>query len=267
MQLTGFNQTDSLKLVMKSLAFTFFVTLLAAKVVANPIDTHGEKKAGSCTETISAIYKVSTENQIKDKSQLQTDLHTLQIWRNQNQIAYYFPASKVTELWEQTRNGRLHLMRYFNEHQRGIEYQPNEIKGGQDWSMKRQFISDKLLSEMTLEKTQGHGCLTVQSLSLDKNQQQYKLEWYGELKLVKSFTISNKDSVVRWELQEMQQEENKITDYFLTLASYETTDYTDIGDNESDPFLRKMINLGFVEHGHAGFYDSEGHSMSEGHQH
>ena len=45
------------------------------------------------------------------------------------------------------------------------------------------------------------------------------------------------------------------------LNSYGTTDYTNIGDNESDPFLISMINLGFIEDHAHGFYDSKGNIM------
>ncbi len=47
------------------------------------------------------------------------------------------------------------------------------------------------------------------------------------------------------------------------------TDGADIGDNEFDPFLLKMINQVHIEHSAAGFYDSKRMSLdtSHGHQH
>ncbi len=45
------------------------------------------------------------------------------------------------------------------------------------------------------------------------------------------------------------------------------TDCADIGDNESDPFLLKMINQVDIEHGSAGFYDSKRMSLDASHSH
>ncbi|MBX2880378.1 MAG: hypothetical protein KTR32_10625 [Granulosicoccus sp.] len=41
-----------------------------------------------------------------------------------------------------------------------------------------------------------------------------------------------------------------------------TMDFADIGDNESDPFLKTMITFGFISHGASGFYDSSGQQIS-----
>ena len=54
---------------------------------------------------------------------------------------------------------------------------------------------------------------------------------------------------------------------FALWQQYELTDYADIGDNESDPFLAKMINLGFIQDTHPGFYNSQGQAIGGRHQH
>jgi hypothetical protein len=48
----------------------------------------------------------------------------------------------------------------------------------------------------------------------------------------------------------------------------------DIGDNEADPFLIKMINLGYIDHAPQAVYDANGnniaqpaHSHEHGHSH
>jgi len=59
----------------------------------------------------------------------------------------------------------------------------------------------------------------------------------------------------------------QIQQQFALWDAYQTTDYADIGDNEGDPFLAKMINLGFIEHGASGFYDANGKALGGGHSH
>ena len=46
-----------------------------------------------------------------------------------------------------------------------------------------------------------------------------------------------------------------------------STDFADVGDNEAGPFLRKMIALGFVEHGASGFYQANGETLQGGAHH
>jgi hypothetical protein len=54
---------------------------------------------------------------------------------------------------------------------------------------------------------------------------------------------------------------------FALRDDYRTIDYADIGDSEDDPFVRKMIRMGFVSHGASGFYDEHGHALDGGHNH
>ncbi|MFT6897794.1 MAG: hypothetical protein ACJA13_002205 [Paraglaciecola sp.] len=44
-------------------------------------------------------------------------------------------------------------------------------------------------------------------------------------------------------------------------------DVSDIGDDHSDPFLIKMVTLGFIEHGASGFYDDKGNALEGAHHH
>jgi hypothetical protein len=75
------------------------------------------------------------------------------------------------------------------------------------------------------------------------------------------------DKAVNWQLAEVTYDNKMIQQQLDTFSAYQSTDFADIGDNESDPFFRKMINLGFIEHSASGFYDSEGNSLSSAHQH
>ena len=38
------------------------------------------------------------------------------------------------------------------------------------------------------------------------------------------------------------------------LPAYQTTDFADIGDDHTDPFLTDMVHQGFIEHGSDGVY-------------
>jgi hypothetical protein len=191
---------------------------------------------------------------------------SLSLWRNKQQVVISNPALNITELWEQTANQRVRLTRYFDEHQRGIEYQPDEI-GKRDWSQTRQLISDDVFKTMTLQGTTGKSCDRYQTYTQKKDDSTIVLEWLPTQQLIKKLTIKTPKRNVSFQLTNLVDDKAAIEEKFHTLSDLQTTDYTDIGDNESDPFLSKMINLGFVEHGASGFYDSEGHAMGGHHSH
>lgn len=70
-----------------------------------------------------------------------------------------------------------------------------------------------------------------------------------------------------WLLTGHESQARPITQQFARLNGGDTTDYADVGDSESDPFLEKRINLGFIEHGAIGFCDADVHVLEGSHQH
>jgi hypothetical protein len=91
------------------------------------------------------------------------------------------------------------------------------------------------------------------------------ITWFSELRLVSSFIIKEKDSpriLESWSLKSLTLSNKQITPFFKSRYAYYATDYADIGDDHTDPFLTKMMNLGFIEHGASGFYDTQGNPMS-----
>ena len=87
------------------------------------------------------------------------------------------------------------------------------------------------------------------------------------LALVVSLNIMQAKQKVHWQLEKIEHKENIITQAFRQRANYQTTDFADIGDNEADPFLIKMINLGFIEHGSSGMYNPQGENIDIDHNH
>ncbi len=80
-------------------------------------------------------------------------------------------------------------------------------------------------------------------------------------------TITQGDKKSHWKLQKIERNQDVINQFFAQRANYQSTDFADIGDNESDPFLIKMINLGFIDHSASGIYNANGESMAIQHNH
>ena len=189
------------------------------------------------------------------------------LWRNgADMVAHEYESDHMTLVWNQVKNGYVRPIRYFDAHQRAIEYQPHDLnkgKGEKEWSSKYQLIPDAYKATLEKVKDVGEGCEKVEHYA-GKNIQ---LEWYPELKLVKRYVIQKNKSVEEWTLVATEKDMEKVNNEFVSREKYLSTDYADIGDNESDPFLMQMINLGFVEHGASGFYDSEGNQLESRHEH
>jgi len=239
-------------LVLSSFLFIFSHTALAVCKVNDFV--------------IGAEYKITTTKKNDNRS----NTRHLILWRNGRQAAHQLSETGITEVWEQTNNGLLRLVRYFDNHQHGIEYQPNEInngKGDKSWDMKSQLITNKLIKLMQKKSVKGKGCKKTAYYTLKSNNKIINLNWLTQQRLVKSYSETSDSSKIKWELVRITTDKKQINDIFSARSNYQTTDYADIGDNESDPFLMKMINLGFVEHGASGFYDAKGNTLKAHHQH
>ncbi len=215
--------------------------------------------------TVQAVYSETRQQANGHSDSRQVTLH-----RNPQQSAISYSNTGITELWEQSADKRLRLVKYFDDEKRGIEYEAYEIKLSrlEDWSSKRQLIADALIAEMVLQSSTGTGCDRVETYTLTTPDTRLQLSWYPEKKLMKKYQIDKGAARFVWELQESHRNNTVINNYFNAISHYQTVDYTDVGDNESDPFLMKMINLGFVEHGASGFYDAQGNALSgHGHRH
>ncbi|MFY8327920.1 hypothetical protein [Pseudoalteromonas sp. ZZD1] len=220
--------------------------------------------AAQCTidsQYMQASYKVSQQHEVD------TAVHTQQftLWRTPTQAAQQ--DEQLVEVWQQLSNQQLRPIRYFVQAKRGIEYQPSEVKAKQNFSSKQQLVSDELLAKMTLQSEHGEGCDKVQKYQLKQPHSTIELTWAVNKKLLESMQVTNSKSSQTITLQSVSFNKQTVQQQFAVWDNYQTTDYADIGDNENDPFLAKMINLGFIEHSATGFYDTNGKALEGGHNH
>ena len=210
---------------------------------------------------LKADYKITNSHKAQQNSE------SLTLWRNNQQVAHQ--SEVITELWQHLANKQIRPIRYFNAQQRGIEYQPSEVRGVQSWSAKSQLVDNHLIEKMTLVNTQNTGCDEVKNYELTEGDNQFKLALFTQSNLVKTFSVTNKKAQTNTVLSLNNVSSNKaeITEQFAKWDRFQTTDYADIGDNENDPFLAKMINLGFIEHSATGFYNQQGEAIEGGHHH
>ncbi|MCL1142166.1 hypothetical protein [Shewanella gaetbuli] len=223
-------------------------------------------------DILNASYQLTSSSNQTAKTVHQSQIN---LWRQGNTVAHQYPQTDITESWYLLANQQIKPSRYFDGYQRAIEYQPGEVVHGKtekDWSYRYQLVSNKLIEQLTLVNESGQGCKRTQRFSKNSPNGLVTLTWLPELKLISQFSWQQgkgKQQVTEdWKLIEVGHNPATIKAFFNNLSQYKTTDYADIGDDHSDPFLTQMVTLGFVEHGASGFYDVQGHALeANGHQH
>ncbi|MFT6088105.1 MAG: hypothetical protein ACJA11_003378 [Glaciecola sp.] len=212
-----------------------------------------------------AVYEIAKSANSSDR--LEQKLQVTLI-RNGNEVAHQYPQTGITESWQLNQAKQIKSTRFFDLHERAIEYQPGEKVHGKtesDWSYRNQLISDSLLKKFTTTNVINEGCNRIETKQLNDGRLSMDITWFSELRLVSSFIIKEKDSpriLESWSLKSLTLSNKQITPFFKSRYAYYATDYADIGDDHTDPFLTKMMNLGFIEHGASGFYDTQGNPMS-----
>lgn len=200
---------------------------------------------------------------------------TIQLFRTDKQVMYVNDRVKISDLWSQTPNGLLKVSRYYDREQFGIDYEPLEInagKGASSWADKRTLFSDasKKTMKKTSENTLSNGTFSgqkVEKYTKQSNGVTSNIDWMPELNAVLTFTKKGRFKKMQWSLKNIITDQAKIQQAITQRENYDSMDFADIGDNESHPFVRKMISLGFVGHS-TGFYDTAGNQIkSKFHRH
>ncbi len=223
----------------------------------------------ACTES-PELMGVRYQQTVVDLKKKTTKIRHMELWRDGNRVLYVYPDQGLAEQWERSGHGRLHLTTWFDKDKQGIEYMPEDLgkrAGPKHWAEKWQIIADPAVQAISIEATRGEGCSLTQVRVMSSPKRQVSLDWNVALKLPMRYSVKTQDRHEIWQLEEVVTAADRVKLVFNQRAAYKTTDYIDIGDNESDPFLRKLIHLGFVSHGASGFYDAEGHELKSGHSH
>lgn len=214
--------------------------------------------AEECSQAFEADYEVVQAGKTQH----------IKLWRNQAAVAYQNGESKVTDFWTSAPKQRLKLVRLFDEHQKGIEYEAKTYGNKITWNNLFHKISPRQLANMTLQSSSGQGCNLTETYSKTEHGKTVEVKWLPQYQIAKSIKVETKQNTLSWRLTKLEPNVAKVNQQFAHWDKYYLTDYVDIGDNESDPFLAKMINMGFVQGGASGFYDAQGNQLGgHGHHH
>lgn len=273
-RMTDYQAKSSLakKSIGKATIFTSLISLCATSLTA------ANATELSCNDIdanhLSATYKVHHASGQQS---------TMTLLRNQDQVIYQ--RSPVSfELW----NKQGEYVRYFPKQQRSISYRKGDLRSLNmhfDFEQLNQLVSTSLISKLNKSEQANPPfaadrenqiaapeCLNANRYHGALQLSQVQLIWAEKVTLPVTMDVT----------MGMQQNNQKVSyqlvslnalssdDFTSLISGYRDMDFADVGDNESDPFIAKMIHQGFIQHGSSGFYDSQGNPLSggdSGHQH
>lgn len=191
----------------------------------------------------------------------------LQLLRSQAQTAYYNPANGVAEWWDFRQAKHPNFTRVFSQQQRRIDYYTGDLRTLNihvAQSEIESFATSALRQQLT---PKGDGpCAASQRFEGDYQGRHYQLVWSQRLQLPLTLTITDQHRSQQWQAK-AQLSGQQVAQQLQQWQQFSDTDYADIGDNETDPFLAQMINQGFVEHSEHAVYNSQGQPVQGGHHH
>lgn len=209
------------------------------KAISPSLSANDKINPQSCDiNPVKATYSVTQYQQDKVVGS-----YPLVIYRNHDHIIYDYPQGKVADMWYLEPNDQLSLSRYFAQEKRAIDYDSSDLKNignSERWDKLYQLID--ISHNQPLSHT-DQGCMSVDEYKDDHK----TVHFLTTYKLPKSITFSHNDSKRVYTLDDIQTSD-EITAKIQQFNDYEAMDYADIGDNEADPFINKMITMGFIEH-------------------
>ena len=252
---------------LSSISFVYRFISVVLLMILVPVTVQAEASCDGSPDVLGARFEQTVFN---DKTGT-TSARNMELWRDGDRVMFVYPDRDIAEQWEHNSNGALHLTTWFDKDRHGIEYMPDDIGSQSDpkrWQEKWQLLPGSLLQKLQVIGESGHDCKVTRKLMQNGPDRTVKLEWLVSMQLPEKYSVRTKKGIESWTLKELITDQKKIRQTFDQRSHYKITDYVDIGDNENDPFLRKMIHLGFVSHHASGFYDSDGHALEgSGHAH
>lgn len=223
-----------------------------------PVFMGKEMKLWMCL-LLGALTSVASADCIKGEGDVvhaRYDIHagsqrySVDFYRGADQVAWR--RGEVISVWTH-RDQAASLLRVFPQYQRTIWYPAGDLRalgkeaqwrGVMGWPdpQSRDYRMVGGSSSMV------QGCPAQEYQGSDGG----KVLWLDEVQLPARMA----DAGAVWQLVSLQRVAR--ADTFGLWSQWQSTDFADVGDNESDPFLRRMISLGFVEHGASGFYHADG---------
>ncbi|ABI40434.1 hypothetical protein Shewmr4_3368 [Shewanella sp. MR-4] len=237
---------------MNKLLLVTLVSTLASPVMAlaTPVSAASANQANAQCATLEANHLKAQYQVTNAKGQswqmtllrdgqdfiIQRDNTTFEQWAPNGEYVRYFPVEKRSVTY---RKGDLRALNI--QHDRDQLYH---------------VVSPALPANLAKTEQKQLPCFAAQGFAGKVNGMDSQLDWIASIELPQQFNLGD---VLSYQLLNVEPYSHEA--FAALTQNYQDIDFADVGDSESDPFIAKMINQGFIEHGSSGFYNSEGHAI------
>jgi len=235
----------------------------------------GANATETCSANPHSLHASYNATRIAKSEGVQRDIN-VELWRQGDVVMHSYPNG-TGDIWHKLTKDQMRMDKYFDQAKRLIEYEAVDLTTlgkSKTWDSVNYLINKQFLTQLTEGEAAGEGCDRVVSYTGSVNGTDFSIQWNPELDLLVSMKANNAHLEESWTLNQLDTHENDVKAAIDQRFNYMTTDFADIGDNESDPFLIKMINLGYIDHAPEAVYDANGnniaqptHSQEHGHTH
>lgn len=227
---------------------------------------HTTTYAGQCSPTQLGAYYNATKTKAGKQEKI-----NLQLWRK-DQLAMHAYPNGTGEIWHQLPNQQMRLDKFFDQDKRLVEYESADLTTlgkTKTWYSVSLLFNPALLEKLSKVQEEGSDCELTETYQGEVGQHTFNIKWQPARKLLVTLKAQSKakDFTESWHMEKLVTDPNKVTKAFDTRLNYRSTDFADIGDNEADPFFRKMINLGYIDHAPEAVYDAQGNNIAHPHHH
>ncbi len=190
-------------------------------------------------------------------------------YRYKDSVAYNYSAQNISELYKKSRNDTALLTRAFVKDRRAIEYDAIDMrteKQSTSWNQHKNLATPEQFNFTHVEVEQKNGC-NIEHYSLHKDGVDVTMTWLKNYEVLVKLEVKKEAKISYVYMLDSLKLEDKKPAHMAMIENFDSTDYADIGDNESDPFFTKMITLGFVTHHEANIFDEKGNRLELAHAH
>lgn len=174
------------------------------------------------------------------------------LWREPDRVETRLPTG-VGEIWRRDGRGDVYYRRLFHEHRRLIEYTPVDLRAlgaAPDWARLAHLIDPALLGN----ELKRVGTTTAFDRAAIRYRGRvrgirHEVLWLVRERLPARMRLQYGDRTVTVRLKAIHPIERSPWPRTNTDA-YRVTDYADIGDDDADPFLRRLLNEAGPAHAH-----------------
>lgn len=226
------------KPTIKLLASFLLITsiLLAQVLKANRV----ENRVNANPKYLVAKYLVTAKD-----SQGNSQMQEFQLTRKDNQVMH--SSNGVHYVWDKLVNGRMKLTKYVDKINKGIEYQPNDLKADVEdnpWQKKYQLLSDSQASDSV--SAQIKVCEANRNCEKEQHKNSRALLtsiWLDDIQLPKSIQQINGPIQFNWTLESIELNQATVNKNFKEIEQYQLIDFADIGDAEGEQGITELLDI------------------------